>query len=288
MSGDTETAPSVNAQQREYWNTAGGKWRVHQAEMDRHLAAVTDRLLARAAPAPGQRVIDVGCGAGSITLLLARAVGDGRVLGIDISEVLLAAARQRANADRVGNVEFVLADAQVHGFPAEAYDLAVSRFGVMFFDDPVAAFRNLARALRPGGRFAFASWGPLEGNPWFLVPQQAAARHLGPGEPQPPHAPGPLAFSDVAYVEDLLREAGLEAVAVAAERVVLDGGASLQELAAFSGKFGPAARRIGETGASAEVQALIAAEVAEGFRPYAGADGVKVPALIHYISARRA
>jgi SAM-dependent methyltransferase len=287
MSDDVASVPGVNAQQRQYWNTAGEKWRIHQAELDRHLAAITERLLARAAAAPGERVIDVGCGAGSSTFRLAGAVGDGRVLGIDVSTPLLDAARQRAAVDGIDNAEFVLADAQVHAFPAEAYDLVASRFGVMFFDDPAAAFRNLARALRSGGRFAFASWGPLEENPWFLVPQRSAARHLGPAEPQPPHAPGPLAFSDAAHVEGLLRAAGLEAVEVAAERIVLDGGDSLQALAEFSASFGPAARRIAEAGAAPETVARIAQDIAEALRPYAGREGVRIPAMVNFISARR-
>lgn len=288
MTEPTPSIPTANITQVEYWRDAGKKWRAYQREIDRQLAVVTDRLLERAASAPGERVIDVGCGAGHTTLRLAEAVGDGQVLGIDISEILLAVAEQRARDNGIGNVAFLLADAQVHGFAADAYDLIASRFGVMFFSDPVAAFRNLAHALRPGGRFAFASWGPLEQNPWFRLPQDVAVRHLGPPEPQPPHAPGPMAFSDAAYVEDLLSEAGLEAVEVAAEEAVLDGGDSLEALAEFASNLGPASRRIREADAPPEIQALIAAEVAEAFRPYAGTAGIKMPARIHYISARRA
>jgi len=288
MSGPAEPIPTANAEQLEYWSTAGEKWRTYRRQIDRLLSGVTDRLLQRAAPVPGESAIDVGCGAGDTTLRLAATVGEGRVLGIDVSQALLEVAQERARSGGIGNVEFLFADAQVHAFAAGAHDLIASRFGVMFFNDPVTAFGNLARALRPGGRFAFASWGPLSQNPWFLVPHEVAVRHLGAPEPQAPHAPGPMAFADAAYVEGLLTEAGLEAVDVAVELVVLDGGDNAQAAATLSCNLGPASRRIRETGASAEVQNRIAADIAGEFRRYAGADSVMIPAAIHYIAARRA
>lgn len=288
MTEPTEAPPTANADQRRHWNSADGlKWRTLADQIGRHLAGITERLLAHARPAPGERVLDVGCGTGETSLRLAAAVAPGAVLGVDLSEGLIEAARERARAAGRANLDFVLADAQVHGFEAGAFDLAASRFGVMFFDDPVAALRNLARALRPGGRLAFACWGPLAENPWFAVPRAAALRHLGPPAPQPANAPGPLAFADAAYVEGLLAAAGLEAIRIGAEAVTLEGGDSLEETARFSCRLGPAARRIGEAEAAPETVEKIAAEIAEGFRRYLDDGRLKVPAAVNFITARR-
>jgi ubiquinone/menaquinone biosynthesis C-methylase UbiE len=126
--------------------------------MDRSLHEIGRLLLERAAIRPGERVIDVGCGSGATTLAAAPLVGaQGSVLGVDVSEPMLAVARRRAAG--LGNVRFVAADAQTHAFEPGAQDLVLSRFGVMFFDDPPRAFASLRRALRPGGRLCFVCWG---------------------------------------------------------------------------------------------------------------------------------
>ena len=212
----TDCAFGENEAQGQYWNSAAGeKWVGHQAVIDRQLEAVTDLLLQTAAPQAGEAVLDVGCGTGAMLLRLAAAVGErGSLLGCDISSPMLELARQRIAAAGARNVEFVQADAQSHEFAEDAFDLVVSRFGVMFFADPAAAFANLRRPLRPGGRLGFVCWGPLADNPFILLPMQVATRHLGPAEPPPPRAPGPLAFSDPDYVSDILTAAGWSDVRV--------------------------------------------------------------------------
>jgi SAM-dependent methyltransferase len=191
-------AGAANADQAEYWNSPSGqRWITYQEALDRRLAPVTELLLERADVRGGECVIDVGCGTGATTLRLAAAVGaHDSVLAVDISESLLAAARRRCLEGGHANVRLIRADAQTHRFERACHDLVTSRFGVMFFDDPIGAFRNLARALRPGGRLAFAAWGPLEANPWFALPLQVGVERLGPPQPQPPRAPGPLALSE--------------------------------------------------------------------------------------------
>ena len=279
--------PTANRAQVDYWNSAAGeRWLTHRATLDRQMSLITDRLFTRAAVRPGERVIDVGCGAGATTIRLGRAVGaTGAVLGVDISEPMLSLATNRAAA--VDQVRFERADAQVHGFDAAAYDLAFSRFGFMFFADPVAAFRNLGTAFRFGGRLCLGCWGPLQQNPWFRVPREIAIRHLGPPEPQPPHAPGPLAFADAEYAQEVFTAAGFEDVAIAEEDLELLGPATAKETAEFASIMGPAARRIGETQAPADVVARIVAEIAEAYQEYAGSDGVRVPAKFNFISARK-
>ncbi len=279
--------PTANPEQVDYWNSAAGeRWLTHRATLDRQMSLITDRLFTRAAVRPGERVIDVGCGAGATTIRLGRAVGaTGAVLGVDISEPMLSLATNRAAA--VDQVRFERADAQVHGFDAAAYDLAFSRFGFMFFANPVAAFRNLGTAFRFGGRLCLGCWGPLQQNPWFRVPREIAIRHLGPPEPQPPHAPGPLAFADAEYAHEVFTAAGFEEVAITAEDLNLLGPATAEETAEFACVMGPAGRLIREKHAPADTVQAIAAEIAEAYKDYATSDGVRVPAKINFISARK-
>ena len=144
-----------NAAQAEYWNSvAGRRWTDRQEEQDRVLRPVSERLIAAADAKPGQRIIDIGCGCGDTTIdFAARVMPGGEVLGLDISEPMLARARERAPSGLPAR--FVLADATVYDFEPEWADLAVSRFGVMFFADPARSFANLRRALKPGARLVF-------------------------------------------------------------------------------------------------------------------------------------
>jgi SAM-dependent methyltransferase len=148
------------------------------------MRAFNDLLLARSDIAPGENVLEIGCGTGATTVPLAEAVGQrGRVVGVDRSEPMLAGARQRVAESLLGNISLTRADAQVHRFEAGRFDLITSRFGVMFFADPVAAFSNLLPAARPGGRLCFICWGPLEENEHWLIPYEVALRHLGTPAP---------------------------------------------------------------------------------------------------------
>jgi SAM-dependent methyltransferase len=183
---------AVNAEQAEDWNGASGREFIEQRE--RHegvLGRLRARLLAAAAIQDGEYVLDVGCGCGETTILAARAAGSGHALGADFSRIQVAEARQLAAAAGVANARFEVADVQVHPFEAGVFDVVLSSFGVMFFDDPAAAFGNLRKALRPGGRLAFICWRTQAENPVFTIGFAEAAAVLGPRE-----MPGPgAAFS---------------------------------------------------------------------------------------------
>jgi SAM-dependent methyltransferase len=287
MAVDSDPERGANAEQAEYWNSASGeKWVTYQEALHQRLAPLTGRLLERCGVRPGDAVIDVGCGAATTTLLLAQAAGaHGRVLGIDISEPLLAAARRRVLDGGWINVRLILADAQTHRFERGCHDRVVSRFGVMFFDDPVGAFTNFAGALRPGGHLAFVSWGPLEDNPWFLLPLEVAVPRLGPPEPQPPHAPGPLALSERDYIDAILTGAGFANVRIEQIDTHLPGARSTREEAELMALFGPLSRLLRERGADEATRATLIAELADRLAPHATADGVRLPAVAHLVTA---
>ena len=240
--GEYEQSFSANPQQAEYWNTvAGPKWVKYDAELDSRLRPMTVELLRRAAIGPGLDVLDIGCGAGSTTEQIARSVGPtGTVLGLDLSEPLLSVARDRCAA--LSHVTFLNADAQVYPFAPESLDLLLSRFGVMFFGDPVAAFANLLKALRPSGKLHFVCWASAEKNEWFTVPLDVVTAYLGSPEPVPPRAPGPLAFSDRDYVAEILSAAGFRDIRIETVETTVVSSDSLEKQAELYLRMGPAAR----------------------------------------------
>lgn len=200
----------ANAKQVEEWNNATGqRWLERHERIDRQIAPFGRRAMDRAAIQRGQRILDVGCGCGETTLELGRRVGDaGFVLGVDVSRVLVDAARRVARDANVLNVRFEEADAQTYPFPTASFDLVFSRFGIMFFDDPEAAFRNFGSALRPGGRIAFVCWPAPQENLFITIPLGAAARHISLPEPGEADAPGPFAFADLYRVQRILSRSG--------------------------------------------------------------------------------
>ncbi|RJL31855.1 class I SAM-dependent methyltransferase [Bailinhaonella thermotolerans] len=203
----------ANTEQAEAWNGDNGKyWAENEDRYNRLMRRLTDRLMEAAAVSPGERVLDVGCGCGETTRLAARSSGHGEVLGVDLSAPMLAQARAQATRLGLANVRFEQADAQSHPFPGAAFDLALSRFGVMFFDDPVAAFANVAGALRSGGRLVFLCWQPLARQAQRVIPLRA----IDPGTEIPEHHDpaegGPYSLSDPAHTRDVLTKAGFTEV----------------------------------------------------------------------------
>ena len=211
----TPTVHPGNAAQLRAWDgDEGRRWVTHADVLERSTAGYDAALWEAAALTPADRVLDVGCGTGSTTRAAARQASAGTVLGVDLSGPMLEVARHRAAAEGLANVSFLQADAQVHPFPEASVDVVVSRTGAMFFADPVAAFTNLARALRPGGRLALLVWQGADRNEWFGAFTTALAAGREPPAP-PPGAPGPFAFADPARVREVLTAAGLAEVAVA-------------------------------------------------------------------------
>lgn len=280
---------TLNADQEEFWGKSemGKRWLTFEDQLDSLFTPVLDLVLDRAALEPGMRVMDIGCGTGASALLAAEKVGpQGQITGIDISEQFLDRARERKARARLGNLTFNFADAQVTEFEAGRYDAMISRFGVMFFSDPIAAFANLSRALKPGGLMTFAAWGSLSENPWFKLPHVAATNHLGQTPKVDRNAPGPLAFHDRDRVTGLMSNAGLIEVQVEPVPLSLSGPQTVEEAALLCTRVGPAARVIAHfDGTDEDVKAIVDA-VAKAFSAYQTPEGVQVPAVINLLQAR--
>lgn len=260
---------SMDSEQARYWNEEGGRrWVANIERLERMLVPLAEQLLTHAAPQAGEQVLDVGCGGGPTSAALAAAVAPaGTVLGVDVSAPILAVAERRY-ADR-SNLRFAQGDAGSMPLGDGSFDLVTSRFGVMFFPDPVGAFAHLRAALKPGGRLRFICWRALALNPWMALPVQAAFSILPRPEPQPPTAPGPFAFADEAYLRGILEAAGYAAIRIDAHDATLDLG-PIEESVEQMTHMGPAAQAFEQADASTRtavseaVRATLRAHVHEG------------------------
>jgi len=256
-------------------------WAEVREALELQLAPLGRRALAALAPRPGERVLDIGCGGGETALALGRAVApDGTVVGIDLSAAVLAFA-QRA-AEGCGRVRFVQADAQVFAFEPASFDAAFSRFGVMFFADPIAAFANIRRSLRPNGRLAFVCWRALEENPLDILPLRAASAHLPPQPARDPDAPGPFAFANPDRVRGILQRAGFDEIEITA-RDELVGSGDLDAMLAVCSRVGALGKILREnpglrTASLPAVRSALAA--------HDGPDGVRLNAATWVVTAR--
>jgi len=289
VSIETPGFSGPNAEQIRYWNGAAGESWVHYEDaLDRVIAPIGERVLARADAAPRERVVDIGCGCGATSVELARRVGpSGRVLGVDVSQPMLGRALARAKAHALTNTNFVLADAQTEQFGEGQYDLAFSRFGVMFFSDPTAAFANLRRALRVGGRIVFVCWQPIERNPWMLVPAVAISRHV-PVSPPDPTTPGPFSLANPERLHSILSGANLSEIVVEAQELSLaPGGGDLDRAVEFALQIGPGAAALRAAGAGPELRARAARAVREQLAPFAKEATIEMQAAFWLVCARR-
>ncbi|HTT82024.1 MAG TPA: methyltransferase domain-containing protein [Rhizomicrobium sp.] len=276
--------PSLNAQQIEYWNgPAGERWARLQEKIDLHMEEITKAVLRFAAPQQGERILDIGCGCGTSTFLLAfRAGSAGAAAGIDISRPMLDVARARARAQNA-DIVFLEGDASDYEFQP-VFDLIFSRFGVMFFADPVAAFANIRNALAPSGRFVFVCWRGMDENLWASAPMEAAMHLLQPQEPADPCAPGPFAFADGGRLRALLESAHYSHIEIEAFDATMNMGGTLAEAAAEVLNIGPLAR------AAAELDEATRAEIREAvsfaYGKYLSPIGVTPPAACWFVEAR--
>jgi SAM-dependent methyltransferase len=283
---DAPAGHEENADQIAYWNgPAGGRWADRQAAQDILLGPVADILIDRAKPVSGERVIDVGCGSGATAIAFGRKVApSGHVFGIDVSNPMLE--RARASAPKDLPIDFVLADATVYPFDPQSVDLLASRFGVMFFADPVLSFTNMRKALRPSGRLAFACWREPRENPWMLAPLQAVYKHVPKLPPQGPEDPGPFAFASEERVNRILSAAGFTNIAMEPCPLSLDiaiGGGLDAAVQSVLG-IGPSNRAL--EGQPAEIRAAAIQSIREMLTPLAKGNTVPLAGSIWIVTAR--
>lgn len=272
--------------QREYWNgKVGEEWARHADLMDAMLQPLTQPAFDLLDLRPGERVLDIGCGAGSTTLAAAKYVRDGAALGVDISQPLLALARQRAS-EQASTARFAEADVAAAAIPGAPFDAAFSRFGVMFFDDTAAAFAKIRKALRPGGRIVFICWRTFAENGWSYAPLAALQPILkGPIAPADPNAPGPFRLQDPEAIKSMLAASGWRGVSITPwdGDVLVAGGGDANAAAAFLLKIGPCARAITDQQLDpAQAQQLLA----EFLRQRETKQGVALPAATWIVRAR--
>ncbi|MCR8547090.1 class I SAM-dependent methyltransferase [Salipiger sp. P9] len=284
---ETDTAP--NAAQEAFWSSGPGQ---HWVRLHRELDTLHDNLtrivLEAAQPQPGERVVDIGCGAGAVAIAAGQHVGEaGYVLGLDISAPLIGVGRDRAEAVQICAPDFLVADAQTWAHEGAPFDLCVSRIGLMFFADPIAGFRNILAHLRPGGRLVFAAWAASEHNAWFRIPMELAVARLGPAAPGDPHGPGPTAFADTARVIDLLTEAGAKDISAQTVDTTLEVPEGYKAAAELTQFVGPISRHLRDKGGTDADRAAIHRGVKEAFRRFDDGNGCHIPARVNLFSATR-
>lgn len=275
--------PSPNAAQSEYWNAiAGQTWVQFQDLLDRQIEPLGLAAIEVLRPAAGEHIIDIGCGCGQSSLqLAARVAPTGSVVGVDLSRPMLEVARQRPRPAANLRVEFRQLDAQTADIGRGVFDAAFSRFGVMFFSDPVAAFANIRASLKPGGRLVFVCWRSLGENPLMQAPLQAALPFIPPVTPPEPTAPGPFAFADASRVHAILGDAGFSSVTIDPFDARIGGGDVDQSLTL--------ALRMGPLGAALREHPELAGKVVGAVRDvlskYLTPEGALMPAAVWIVRA---
>ncbi|HEY3685984.1 MAG TPA: class I SAM-dependent methyltransferase [Streptosporangiaceae bacterium] len=277
----------VNTHQAEAWNGYEGRhWADNQARYDAMVGGMNASLFAAAAIEATHRVLDVGCGAGQTTRIAARTASEGHAVGIDLSEPMLERARRTTEAEGIGNVTYEQGDAQAYPFPGGHFDVAISRGGIMFFADPVAAFGNIGGALKPGGRLVFGC-GRDDGDDAFGPLWAAMARHVPLPDPAADDAPGPVNFTGREHITGVLTAAGFRDVAATPIEVEMIVGRDAADAAGFLFGWGPVRHwlRDADPGAVAEAKDAVTAALGD----FADDGGVRLRNagwMIHAVAGR--
>jgi SAM-dependent methyltransferase len=282
-----ETSPEIVSSETLWASQRGERWLANVDRLEEMLEPIGLALIELAACQPGEQIIDVGCGAGATSVSIAQKVGAaGAVKGLDISPVLVTEATKRAQMLGLDNLNFVLGDAAIAELPLAQADCLVSRFGIMFFSDPHAAFAHLHGFLKPSGRMVFACWAPLLQNLWMLEVRNIINAHYPLPTPVP-RAPSPFAFDEPEYVQEILRSAGFKDVRVSAweDKLCVGGMGSNAESAA---EFLLKALGIAQLPEDlpTETRVAIYTDLKERLRMFETAEGVQMPAAAWLISAQ--
>lgn len=284
--GDLIETESPNAGQSEYWNGTGGSlWTAAQTSYDAQLRVFAALVADASDPKPSDRVLDIGCGTGALTRMVAKKATEGSVYGLDISQAMVDKATELTTAAGLTNVEFGRVDVQENALPDEL-DHIVSRFGVMFFDDPLKAFTNIASALSPRGMLTFVAWRAPEDNEWLQMPGRAVSRVLGPAPEVDTSLPGPFSLSDGAQTADLLAASGLGVLGISQvdANLYLGGPGTVEDTVRFCMETTRMAMSIEE---QPEAKPEVSRVLTEALTPYHDGTGVQFSSSVWLVTAER-
>jgi SAM-dependent methyltransferase len=278
---------SGNQNQADYWSSESGlKWIWFEKELDLVFNAVDEALIRKSLPQTGESVLDIGCGTGATTRTFSKYISPGgQSRAVDISPPMIDQAKAHIHEHSV-KPTYHLADVQSDPIPGAPFDLVISRFGAMFFADPIAAFANVREHMKSDGRMVLAAWAKAQGNPWFEAPKDGAVNRMGPMDHSDPNAPGPLGFQNIEHVVGVLRQSGFVDVSGEITDVILAHPGPLERVAALASNIGPAARILKQyNGTKADVEA-IKNYVFEKFQGFETEVGVRIPARLNFFFAR--
>ncbi|MGH9185794.1 MAG: class I SAM-dependent methyltransferase [Acidimicrobiales bacterium] len=277
----------VNTDQAAAWDgDEGTHWVSHQHRYETMTGAFTEPLLDAAAIAATDRILDIGCGCGQTTRLAAGQAPQGHGLGVDLSRAMLDRAEADAADAALTNVRFEQGDAQVHRFSPRAFDVAISRFGIMFFADPVTAFTNIGSALVAGGRLAFLCWQDVTRNAWITVPASAALAHVPIPDLGAADEPGPFSLADPNRISDLLTRAGFTDIETTSVEAPLRLGSDADDAVSFLSGTGIARALLESVDPDTATRALDA--IRDALRPYERPDGLCLGGAAWLVTSHRA
>ena len=277
-----------NAKQKDFWSGKGGDyWVEKQSEMDIMLNPLGEKALVKLGLQSNSKVLDIGCGCGATTLEIAKIVSEGAVTGLDISVPMLDKAKSEAKIQGIANVDFKVIDVQVEQLGYEEYDSVYSRFGVMFFDDPFEAFKNIFSSVKVGGELSFVCWQDPSLNPWQSLSLQVIRGYLDMPSP-PPRSPGPFAFHEKDYVKEILEKSGFSNISFNdnQENITMFAGKSLEEASEDYLAINPVVTEMLKDSPD-NLRAKIVESLKEAFAQFHEGDGLLFPSATWVVTAKK-
>jgi len=277
----------VNTDMSDFWNGDGGRnWMRFQHRLAISLKHFGQQAMVATNLSKGEKVLDIGCGWGDTTFDIARTVAsNGYVQGVDISDLILQHAITRLKSSDLDNVSFKCVDAESHRFTLKSFDVAYSRFGVMFFNDPVAAFNNIRQILKPNGRLSFICWQPIADNQWVKLPLDSVAKHFVDAPEINEDLPGAFSLGDKSKASRILESAGYNNISIEPFKTKLNVGNSIEEAIAFLSNLGPASGVFGNPDIDIDTKNHILNDLRKELNHNQSTEGVELNASTWIVNA---
>ncbi len=279
---------NINSKQKQFWSGAGGDvWVNKQNEMDIMLNPLGAKAIDKLDLNQETKILDIGCGCGATTLEIAKKIDDGTITGVDISEPMLKRASQNATALELSNINFQVLDVQVDEMPSNDFDIAFSRFGVMFFENPFEAFSNIYKSLKEDGQLSFVCWQNPDLNPWQSLSIQVIKQFLDLPAP-PPKSPGPFAFEDKTYIQEILEKSNFKDIKIDdnQEDIVMFSGKSIQEACEDYLTINPVVTEMLKNSEEKLKEEVLAALI-DKFSHFHNGDGLLFPSATWIVTAKK-